>query len=133
MAESIKQQEQQRMDRVVAQIKKAQKKAQKNIATAKSDTQAIQDDFKNNLRIKTGTYSGMMETALTVRQQQQQLAERENNKTQAAKRLDVLEKMEQKPYFARVDIKEQGEQKQEKLYIGLASFSDEKDRFLVYD
>ena len=30
MAESIKQQEQQRMDRVVAQIKKAQKKAQKN-------------------------------------------------------------------------------------------------------
>ena len=29
MAESIKQQEQQRMDRVVAQIKKAQKKAQK--------------------------------------------------------------------------------------------------------
>lgn len=94
MAESIKQQEQQRMDRVVAQIKKAQKGA-KNIATAKSDTQAIQDDFKNNLRIKTGTYSGMMETALTVRQQQQQLAERENNKTQAAKRLDVLEKMEQ--------------------------------------
>lgn len=36
----------------------------------------------------------MMETALTVRQQQQQLAERENNRTQAAKRLDVLEKME---------------------------------------
>ena len=111
MAESIKQQEQKRMDRVVDQIKQAQKKAQKNIATAKSDAQAIQDDFKNNLRIKTGTYSGMMETALTVRQQQQQLAERENNRTQAAKRLDVLEKMEKKPYFARVDIKEQGEQK----------------------
>ena len=55
MAESIKQQEQKRMDRVVDQIKQAQKKAQKNIATAKSDAQAIQDDFKNNLRIKTGT------------------------------------------------------------------------------
>ena len=36
MAESIKQQEQQRMDRVVAQIKKAQKGAKKNIATAKA-------------------------------------------------------------------------------------------------
>ena len=130
--ESIKQTEQKRMDHVVSQIKQAEKKAQKNIATAKSDTKAIQDDFKNNLRIKTGTYSGMMETALTVRQQQQQLAERENNRTQAAKRLDVLEKMEKKPYFARVDIKEQGE-KQEKIYIGLASFSDEKDKFLVYD
>lgn len=99
MAESIKQQEQQRMDRVVAQIKKAQKKAQKNIATAKSDTQAIQDDFKNNLRIKTGTYSGMMETALTVRQQQQQLAERENNKTQAAKRFRCARKDGAKAVF----------------------------------
>ena len=43
MAESIKQQEQQRMDRVVAQIKKAQKKAQKNIATAKSDPRWFQE------------------------------------------------------------------------------------------
>ena len=41
----------------------------------------------------------MMETALTVRQQQQQLAERENNKTQAAKRLDVLEKDGAKAVF----------------------------------
>ena len=46
MAESIKQQEQKRMDRVVDQIKQAQKKAQKNIATAKSDAQAIQDDLR---------------------------------------------------------------------------------------
>lgn len=133
MSESIKQQEQRRMDDVVQKIQTAEKKAQHNIRTAKRDTQAIQDDFKNNLRIKTGTYSGMMETALTVRQQQQQLAERENNRTQAAKRLDILEKMEKKPYFARVDLTEQDEQKTEKIYIGLASFSDKNDHFLVYD
>lgn len=132
MVESIKQKEQQRMDDVITKVQAAKKKAKQNIESAASDKKAIQDDFKNNLRIKTGTYSGMMETALTVRQQQQQLAERENNQTQAAKRLDILEKLEKTPYFARVDITEQNE-KSEKIYIGLASFSDEKDRFLVYD
>lgn len=133
MADSIKEQEQKRMDYVVEKIKNEEETAKKKISRASADTKAIQADFKNNVRIKTGTYSGMMETALTVRQQQMQLEERENSRNQAAHRLEILERMEKKPYFARVDLIEQGEDKKETIYIGLATFSNGPDEFLVYD
>lgn len=129
----IKKQEQQRMDMVVDKIKDAEKKNQQNIANAEADERAIQADFKNNVRIKTSTYSGMMDTALSVRQQQQMLQERENNWRQASRELKILEKLEKKPYFARIDFQEEGESKTESVYIGLASFSDTPDHFLVYD
>ena len=133
MADIIKEQEQKRMDYVVEKIKNEEETAKKKISRASADTKAIQADFKNNVRIKTGTYSGMMETALTVRQQQMQLEERENSRNQAAHRLEILERMEKKPYFARVDLSEQGEDKKETIYIGLATFSNGPDEFLVYD
>lgn len=115
MADIIKEQEQKRMDYVVEKIKNEEETAKKKISRASADTKAIQADFKNNVRIKTGTYSGMMETALTVRQQQMQLEERENSRNQAAHRLEILERMEKKPYFARVDLSEQGEDKKKRF------------------
>lgn len=133
MNSDIKAQEQKRMDAVVGKIKIAQKKHQKEIASAKKDSQAIKKDFSNNLRIKTESYSGIFETAMTVRQQQQLLQERENNWKLAARRLDILAKLEKKPYFARIDFKEKGELKKESVYIGLGSFSDRPDNFLIYD
>lgn len=130
---SIKQQEQQRMDQVVAKIQVAQRKDQADLKNAQADKAAIQADFKNNVRIKTTTYSGMMETALTVRQQQQLLQERENSWQQAKRRLDVLEKLAKKPYFARIDFQENGEAKSESVYLGLGTFSDGPDNILIYD
>lgn len=129
----IKQQEQKRMNQVIVKIKAAQKKDQKDLHQANADKAAIQADFKNNVRIKTTTYSGMMETALTLRQQQQLLQERENSWQQAKRRLDVLAKLEKKPYFARIDFQENGEAKAETLYLGLGTFSDENDNILIYD
>lgn len=133
MSLTIKQKEQQRMDKVVGKIKQAEKKSQANIDSAGKDQQAIMNDFKNNVRIKTGTYSGMMETALTVRQQQTMLQERENNWRRATQQLDVLKRLERTPYFARIDFQENGESKPESVYIGLSSFTDSPDHFLIYD
>ncbi|WP_405076460.1 RNA polymerase recycling motor HelD [Ligilactobacillus acidipiscis] len=133
MSLTIKQKEQRRMDEVVAKIKQAEKKSQANIDSAGKDQRAIMNDFKNNVRIKTGTYSGMMETALTVRQQQTMLQERENNWRQATQQLDVLQRLEKTPYFARIDFQENGESKPESVYIGLSSFTDTPDHFLIYD
>ncbi|MDC7953491.1 RNA polymerase recycling motor HelD [Liquorilactobacillus mali] len=133
MNSDIKAKEQRRMDDVVGKIKTAEKKHHKEIESVKKDSQAIKKDFSNNLRIKTESYSGIFETAMTVRQQQQLLQERENNWKLAARRLDVLAKLEKKPYFARIDFKEKGEQKTESVYIGLGSFSDRPDNFLIYD
>lgn len=132
-ADQIKKQEQARMDMVVDKIKIAQKKNQEDIDNAERDEKEIQADFKNNVRIKTSTYSGMMDTALSIRQQQQLLQERQNNWQRATQELTILKKLEKKPYFARIDFQEEGQDKVESAYIGLASFSDSPDNFLVYD
>ena len=55
MADIIKEQEQKRMDYVVEKIKNEEETAKKKISRASADTKAIQADFKNNVRIKTGT------------------------------------------------------------------------------
>ncbi|MTV82127.1 RNA polymerase recycling motor HelD [Secundilactobacillus folii] len=133
MAETIKQQEQKHLDAVIDKIKVAEQKSQERIDQATSDESGIRKNFENDLRLKTDSYEGMMETALSVRQQQQLLGERQNSWQHATDELQTLKKMEQTPYFARIDFHEQGEPKTEKIYIGLASFSDEPDRFLVYD
>lgn len=133
MAETIKQAEQAHLDNVIDKIKIAETKSQERIQQAESDESEIRKNFENDLRIKTDSYGGMMETALSVRQQQQLLGERQNSWQHATNELQTLKKMEGTPYFARIDFHEAGEPKTESIYIGLASFSDEPDRFLVYD
>lgn len=133
MADTIKQQEQAHLNSVIDKIKVAQTKSQETIEKAESDESGIRANFENDLRLKTDSYEGMLETALSVRQQQQMLSERQNSWQHATNELATLKKMEKTPYFARIDFHEAGEPKTEKIYIGLASFSDEPDRFLVYD
>ena len=70
---------------------------------------------------------------LSIHQQQQLLSEREHAWQHSAKQLDTVERLEKRPYFARVDFKEQGEKKPETIYIGLGSFADKNDHFLIYD
>ena len=74
-----------------------------------------------------------METALSIHQQQQLLSEREHAWQHSAKQLDTIERLKKKPYFARVDFKESNEKKPETIYIGLGSFADRDDHFLIYD
>ncbi|MFT8374171.1 MAG: RNA polymerase recycling motor HelD, partial [Liquorilactobacillus satsumensis] len=133
MDNKTKEKEQKRMDAVIGKIKVAQEKSRTEIKRAQKDSHAIRDDFSNNLRINTESYSGMFETATTIRQQQQLLQERENNWKHATRRLDILQKLEKKPYFARIDLQEKGEKRAESIYIGLGSFADRPDNFLVYD
>ncbi|ANZ69107.1 RNA polymerase recycling motor HelD [Pediococcus claussenii] len=118
---------------VVVKIQTAIQKAEKDAKTAEKDTNAIHKNFSNDVRINTANYSELLETAASVRQQQQLLAERENSWQHATKQLDVLTKLEKKPYFARIDIHENGEKNDETIYIGMSSFSDSPDHFLVYD
>ena len=132
MALTEKELEKKHMDDVIAKIKQAEKRHQSEINKVEQDRKDIMDDFKNNVRIKTGSYAGIMETGLTVRQQQQLLQERENSWQHATQRLEVLEKLEKKPYFARIDFTE-NDGKQESIYIGLGSFADTPDHFMIYD
>lgn len=132
MTESIQQYEQHHLEHVVKEVRKAEEKASGTIENAKRDVKGLSKQF-NDIHMNTTTYSGMMDTAMSVRAQQQMLDERENSWQHAADRLSTLKRLEAKPYFARIDFLEKGAQKPETIYIGLASFSDRPDHFLVYD
>jgi DNA helicase-2/ATP-dependent DNA helicase PcrA len=132
LTESIQQYEQHHLEQVVKEVRKAEEKASGTIENAKRDVKGLSKQF-NDIHMNTTTYSGMMDTAMSVRAQQQMLDERENSWQHAADRLSTLKRLEAKPYFARIDFLEKGAQKPETIYIGLASFSDRPDHFLVYD
>ncbi len=63
------------------------------------------------------------------------LSERENSKTRAEHRFTTLTQQIDKPYFARIDFSESATDsgEAETIYIGLSSFSDDNNKFLVYD
>ncbi|MEK1429627.1 ATP-binding domain-containing protein [Limosilactobacillus fermentum] len=132
MTDATQAREQAHLDQVIDRIKAAEQEASQKIQSAKKDIDMISGDF-NEIRMNTTTYSGMMDTAMSVRAQQQLLDERENSWQHAADRLGTFRRLEAKPYFARIDFTEEAGQIPETIYIGLASFADSPDHFLVYD
>lgn len=133
MADNIKAQEQHHLDHVIKEIHISQKDLEQKIKATKRDVKDINRNFSNDVRLKTETYSGMMETAMSIRQQQQMLSERENRQEHAARELRTLNKLEKNPYFARIDFREGDEKRDETIYIGMASFTDQPDHYLIYD
>lgn len=133
MADTEKQREQARVDDVITKIKRTEAELESKIAAAKTDEKRINDNFYNDVRLNVGSYESMMDTALSIRQQQQMLNERNNSWRHSTQQLDVLQRLEKTPYFARIDFKETSAKAAETIYIGLSSFTDKQDHFLVYD
>ena len=132
--ENIKEYEQKHLNFVREKIGKVKEKLTKTIAKAKAGQKDLEKDFYNDVRVKTSTYEGIMETGVSVRQQQQMLMQKENRWQTATRDMETLDKLDKNSYFARVDVQEDGNQT-EKIYIGLASFTnpDHPDDYLIYD
>lgn len=101
--DSVRKYEQEHLDHVVKEIKKAEGKAEQKINTAKHDIKGINKQI-DDIHLNTTTYSGMMDTAMSFRAQQQMLDERQNSWQHAADHLATLQRLEKKPYFARIDF-----------------------------
>ena len=125
--------EQKHLDNIMKQIKEREKSLKKSIKSAEGEARELNSHFFDDVKLDYDGYSTSMETALSIHQQQQLLSEREHAWQHSAKQLDTVERLEKRPYFARVDFKEQGEKKPETIYIGLGSFADKNDHFLIYD
>lgn len=125
--------EQKHLDNIMKQIKEREKSLKKSIKSAEGEARDLNSHFFDDVKLDYEGYSTSMETALSIHQQQQLLSEREHAWQHSAKQLDTVERLEKRPYFARVDFKEQGEKKPETIYIGLGSFADKDDHFLIYD
>lgn len=130
--ETEQQKEQKHLDDVLGLIKKKEKELDHSIEHAQNEAQNINSHFFDDVKLDYDGYSTSMDTALSIHQQQQMLAERQNAWQHSAKQLSTLQRLEKKPYFARVDFQEPNEEP-ETIYIGLGSFADKEDHFLIYD
>lgn len=130
---SEKQREQQHLDHVLDLINDKEKELKSSIKSAEGEARDINSHFFDDVKLDYDGYSTSMETALSIHQQQQLLSEREHAWQHSAKQLDTIERLKKKPYFARVDFKDSNEKKPETIYIGLGSFADRDDHFLIYD
>lgn len=133
MVENSKEQEQQYLDTIIKQISKAKQKLQNSIQNAQSDIADINRTFDDDVHVGVGDDSISMAGALSIHQQQQMLAERDNAWQRSRQQLSVLQRLEKNPYFARIDFRELPSGKPETIYIGLASFIDSQNHFLIYD
>lgn len=84
--------------------------------------------------MNTDTFDDFLETIIGLRQETQVLSVSQSTHRHASKRLATLQRMQEVPYFGRIDFKEEGLSTQDQIYIGISSLTDESgDDFLIYD
>lgn len=130
MTNNIKAEEEQYLNFVKSRLDDAKNLELAKYVQSNKDIDSLEDAWED-IKVKDGSYDGLVETAASIRQQQQMLLEKENAKNLSKTRLQTYNKQLKTPYFARLDIKDDKEG-QESIYIGLSNFLD-GDNFLIYD
>ncbi|WP_130859379.1 RNA polymerase recycling motor HelD [Gracilibacillus phocaeensis] len=129
-----RQQEEQRVSEVVREISRKITELEERKKDLKEDVIDIRRDFWEDVTVNIEEMDDKIETEASIKQQAEFLSERERSHGQVSERLDILERLKNKPYFGRIDFKESGQEEGEPIYIGLASVLDkEENHFLVYD
>ena len=69
-----------------------------------------------------------------MRQEAQALSVSQSTHRHASKRLSALRRMQEVPYFGRIDFIEEGTSDVERIYIGISTLTDTSgENFLIYD
>ncbi|GLC90027.1 RNA polymerase recycling motor HelD [Lysinibacillus piscis] len=95
---------------------------------------SLKETFWDDVRINFDTFSDIEETYLTMKQQAELLSGSEVVQQHIVKSIQVYDRLQQSPYFARIDFLPQNQQEPLQVYIGVANLFDEKqDDILIYD
>ena len=126
--------EQNRVEYVVDQIKNRLISLGEQISETKKDIVEIRKNFWDDVRINIDDAVEAAETYATIKQQAEVLGERERRHKQDQNQITNLKRLQDSPYFGRIDFLENNETETDKIYLGTASFLDEDgETFLVYD
>lgn len=127
------QEEQRRVELVADRIEANISRLEREVGNVRGDVVSMRKEFWDEVTVNFSEADDVGETSTSLRQQSQVLSEREKSHQHAFAALGKMKRLEQSPYFGRIDFAEQGE-KAEAIYLGIASLLDEKDEhFLVYD
>ncbi|MBM7691012.1 DNA helicase-2/ATP-dependent DNA helicase PcrA [Peribacillus deserti] len=128
------QKEQERVDFVHSQIKKKQNKLKQHAASLKQGIIGLRETFWEDVTVNLEEQDDVIETQASIKQQAELLSERERSHGLLYENLKKLTRLEDSPYFGRIDFFEQNETASDSIYIGIASLLDEQEEnFLIYD
>ncbi|OPA79462.1 helicase [Paenibacillus selenitireducens] len=133
-AEQDWQEEQQRVDRVIAEIDHRLSNLQTQVLDTKEEIVDIRKNFWDDVTVNFEDAAESAESHASLKQQAEVLQERERTYRQAEKQLKTLTKLRQSPYFGRIDFTEKGDSSSEPIYLGIASLLHPNgEEYLVYD
>lgn len=126
--------EQKRIDRVIETISDETNRLEEETTQRKNEVVHIRKYFWDEVKVNTDTFDDYLETIIGLRQEAQELSVSQSTHRHAAKRLSTLRRMQEMPYFGRIDFIEDGDTTPEQIYIGISSLSDANgEDFLIYD
>ncbi|USK50588.1 UvrD-helicase domain-containing protein [Bacillus sp. CMF12] len=128
------QQEQKRLDGVMETITEEVRRLEEETSRRKNEVVHIRKHFWDEVKVNTDTFDDYLETIIGLRQEAQALSVSQSTHRHASKRLSALRRMEEVPYFGRIDFTEEGSSEQEPVYIGISTLRDQSgENFLIYD
>lgn len=125
--------EQSRVNEVVVEVDKKINSMKDHLTQMKSDIVDIRKDFWEDVRVNVDEPHELIETFVTIKQQAEFLSERERSHGHSDYLISKLERLKKSPYFGRIDFRFEGDKEEQPIYLGIASFLNEEDEFLVYD
>ncbi|SDO10835.1 ATP-dependent DNA helicase, Rep family [Psychrobacillus sp. OK028] len=90
--------------------------------------------FWDEVKVNVDTFDDYLETIIGLRQEAQALSVSQSTNRHVSNKLSKLRRMQEVPYFGRIDFIEEGESTEEKIYIGISTLTDASgEEFLIYD
>lgn len=128
------QQEQLRVDDVTSIIRARIEEFRKIVGSMREDIVDIRRNFWDDVTLNFEDAAESAESHASMKQQAEVLSERERSHRHAEQQLITLTKLEQTPYFGRVDLIDQGFSEADRIYLGVGSLLDESGQtYLIYD
>lgn len=134
MDEKIIKQEQLRVERVTREIGERLETLRGELSGIKTQIVDIRQNFWDDVTVNLDNLEEAVETYASLKQQAEVLSERERSHRHGQARLKLWERLQDSPYFGRIDFREGGLADSESIYIGIGSFMDKDEMaFLIYD
>ncbi|GKU79691.1 RNA polymerase recycling motor HelD [Paenibacillus sp. L3-i20] len=130
------QQEQLRVDQLSDVIRERILYLQNQISGSKSEIVDVRKNFWDDVTVNLEDAAEAAETFASMKQQAEILSERERSYRHMEQQLTTLLRLQQSPYFGRIDIKEDGSSNRdiEPVYLGIGSLLDDTgENYLIYD
>ncbi len=127
-------QEQERVDSVMETITEQINRLEAETSRSRMEVVNIRKHFWDEVKVNIDTFDDYLETIIGLRQEAQALSVSQSTHRHASKRLSALRRMQEVPYFGRIDFIEEGTSTAERIYIGISTLTDTSgENFLIYD